>query len=112
MCCVSATSVTNCLFEAVTNERQREAEDKRDGAYTTWGSNVTALKLLRLHPLVLTVKVSWAERRALENEEGKGMGSAEFFVYISRAVPHVWAGILMLGWDGLQEKQHDSLGTN
>jgi hypothetical protein len=93
MCCVSATSVTNCLFEAVTNERERERRRIRDGAYTriTWGSNMTALKLLRHYPLVLTVKVSWAEGRALENEEGKGMGSAEFLVYSSRAVPRVWA---------------------
>jgi hypothetical protein len=42
-----------------------------------WGSNVTALKLLRQYPLVLTVKVIWAEGKALEIEEGKGMGSAE-----------------------------------
>jgi len=91
MCYVSATSVTNCLFEAVTNERQREAEDTRDGAYITWGSIVTALKLLRQYPLVLTVKVSWAEGKVLVNEEGKGMGSAEFFVYRDRAVLHVWS---------------------
>ena len=53
MRCISATSVTNCLFEAATNERQteREAEDTRDGAYITWESNVTALKLLRQYPV-------------------------------------------------------------
>jgi len=42
---------------------------------------VTALKLLRQYPLVLTVKVSWALGKALENEKGKGMGSAVFVLY-------------------------------
>jgi hypothetical protein len=71
--------------------RDREAEYTRDGAYVTWGGNVTALKLLRQYPLVLTLKVSWAVGKALENEKGRGMGSAEFALYSSRAVPHVWA---------------------
>ena len=56
-------------------------EDTRDGVYVSCGSNVTALKLLKQYPLVLTVKVSRAVGKALENEEGKGTGSAEFLLY-------------------------------
>ena len=59
--------------------------------YNTLGSNVTALKLLRQYPLVLMVRVRWAEGKALGNEYGKGIGSAEILLYSSRAVPRGWA---------------------
>ena len=77
------------------NERQSETEDTRDTAYIKWGNNVPALKHLRQYPLVLSIKVSWAEGKALGNKVGKSVGSAEFLPCSSQEVPHgiyhVWA---------------------